>query len=1231
VDTIPPSAPTNLTANAVSTSQINLSWTASTDNVGVTGYFVERCQGAGCTTFTQVASVTGTVTTYSDTGLASNTTFTYRVRATDAAGNLSPYSNVASATTQAPQPPTAPTNLTATAASASQINLSWTASTSNAGIANYLIWQCQGVSCVNFAQIASVAGTVTIYSNIGLTANTTYTYEVIAIDTLNNLSAPSNIAGATTQAQQPPTAPSGLTATAISGTQINLAWTASTSNVGLAHYLVERCQGAGCTTFAQIASTAPTSLTYNDTGLTASTTYSYRVRAIDTLNNNSPYSNVATATSLSAVTGLTAAYSFDENTGTTAGDSSGNALTGTLVGAAWNGLGKYASALSFDGSASYVDLGNPALLHLTSSMTLEAWVYPTNVPVDDGQIIAKSDTPVGTEGFELKTTPDTGFRTFGVGVSPSGSTHIQRYSVTQPVLNTWYHVAGVYNAAAQTLDIYVNGVLDDGVLNGVVPSSQFDPPVNVNIGKRGSGWYFGGLIDEVRVYSRALSQVEIQNDMNTPLTPGVVPAVTLSTTSLSFGNQGVSTASSPQSITITNTGNGPLVVGSVSFTGSTGINYVQNDNCGTVAVGANCTINVTFRPSVTGTLQATLSIADNAPGNPHLVAVTGTGVAAAFSISPRTSTLTSTLTQQFTATGGGVTWSVDGTAGGSAAFGTITNTGLYTPPAAAGVHTVSASTTSPPQAASATVYVTNYAGSYTRDVDTFRSGLNPNEIVLTPANVNVAQFGKIASYSIDGIADASPLYVAGVSIPGNGVHNVVYVATEHDSVYAFDADGRQLAPLWHDSFINPANGVTTVPPIDTGECCDISPEIGITGSPVIDPTTNTLYVVVKTKEVSGATNYFSRLHALDLATGAEKFGGPVTIQASVPGSGAGSSGGIVPFTGLHENQRAALLLANGVVYIAYAGHGDNFPYHGWILGYNASTLQQVMVFNTSPNDAGLRPGGGGQGSGVWQSGDGLTVDPAGNLFFVTGNGLFDVNTGGVDYGDSFMKLSPSGAVLDYFTPFDQASMNVNDIDLGSGGTLLLPDQPGAHPHLALTAGKNGTIYLIDRDNAGHYNANNNNQIVQSLVNIFPNGSKITGNFKAPVFWNNNVYYSADQDFVKRFTLSNGLLSTTPTSQGSFVFNYPGGTLQMSANGSTNPILWAIQRVDLDPFGSGVKGPGALHAFDATNLANELYNSNQASASRDTLDFAVKWSAPLVANGRVYVATESLLSIFGLLP
>jgi hypothetical protein len=635
-----------------------------------------------------------------------------------------------------------------------------------------------------------------------------------------------------------------------------------------------------------------------------------------------------------------------------------------------------------------------------------------------------------------------------------------------------------------------------------------------------------------------------------------------------------------------------------------------------VTVAANAPSNVTTFAAVAGGGETNIAN-DNA---------TDTTPIAGFvlSIAPRVSTLTSNQIQQFTATGiGTISWLVDSIEGGSVDSGTISTTGLYTPPPTAGTHTVTA--TSQAGSVTATAYVTNYPGTFTRDVDNLRTGLNPLETVLTPAIVNVSQFGKLFSYDIDGVTDASPLYVPNVNIPGVGVHNVVYVATEHDSIYAFDADGSRSTPLWKVSFINPSAGVTTVPPADTGEDLDIAPEIGITGSPVIDPSTKALYVVAKTKTVAkgNKVTYAHRLHALDLGTGAEKLGGPVLIQASVTGTGAGATRSQVPFISLRENQRAALLLSNGVVYIAFASHGDQPPYHGWVLGYAASTLQQVLVYNATPDGA---------GGGIWQSGDGLATDTTGNIYFVTGNGDFNADSGGRNYGDSFMKLSTSGAVVDYFTPHDQLTMANNDLDLGSGGTTLLPDQPGPHPHLAVSAGKNGTIYLVNRDNMGGFRPNDDNQIVQSLQNIFPNGTFITGNFKAPVYWNGSLFFSADADFIKSFRVTNGLLSTSPTSQSTFVVNYPGATLGMSANGTSNGILWAIERIDLDPLGGGnLRAPGVLHAFDATNLATELYNSNQAAGLRDTLDFAAKWASPLVANGKVFVATNGRLTAFGLLP
>jgi hypothetical protein len=595
--------------------------------------------------------------------------------------------------------------------------------------------------------------------------------------------------------------------------------------------------------------------------------------------------------------------------------------------------------------------------------------------------------------------------------------------------------------------------------------------------------------------------------------------------------------------------------------------------------------------------------------------VTGGGL----SITPRTAVLTLSQTQPFTAGGSGsgsVVWSVDAVLDGSPASGTITPSGLYSAPNNPGTHTVTVTTSDQSQSASATVYVTNYPGTLTHHNDNFRTGQNLNETVLTLANVTSATFGKRFVYALDGNAYASPLYVPYVNIPGKGIHNVVYAATEHDSVYALDADGLSGVPLWQVSFINPAAGVTTVPASDTGECCDIAPEIGITGTPVIDPGSGTLYLVATTKEVVGSiTSYVQKVHALDITTGAEKFGGPVVIQGTVPGTGDGSSAGQLSFDSLSENQRAGLLLNNGVVYVAFGSHGDNYPYHGWVMGYEAATLQQVLIYNTTPNA---------YGGGVWQSGGGLSADATGNIYFTTGNGTFDVNQGGVDLGDSVEKLGPGGTVIDYFTPFDQASLDVGDIDLGSAGPVLLLDQPdGPFPHLLIFAGKNGTIYVVNRDNMGHYNLTNNGQIVQSLVNAFPNGGVNGGNFSSPVYFNGHVYFCASDDGLKAWQLSNGSLSTTPTSQTAATYMHPGGAFAISANGTANGILWVVQ------YNDGT-GPGVLLAYDATNLGVELYGSDQAG-SRDTLDFATKFSIPLVANGKVFVGAASSLTAYGLLP
>ncbi|TME31075.1 MAG: DUF1929 domain-containing protein [Chloroflexi bacterium] len=422
--------------------------------------------------------------------------------------------NTAIAPTPDTQPPSAPTQLNATTASGSQINLSWTASTDNVGVTGYQVEHCQGSGCTNFSATGPVV-TGTSSSDTGLSAGTTYSYRVKATDAAGNWSPYSGIASATTPTPdtQPPTPPTGLTATAASPSQINLTWTASTDNVGVTGYLLERCSGSTCTNFIQIAT--PTATSYSDTGLAASTTYRYQVRATDAANNRSAYSSIASATTQGTLSGLVAAYAFGEGSGTTTADATGKGHTGTLLGGAtFTASGKYGNGLSLNGSTAYVDLGNAADLQITGSMTWSAWVYASANPADDGQIVAKSNGA----GWQFKTSPDTGPQTFGVGVSPNSSSLTQRYSKTVRQLGTWYYVAGVYNAATKGLDIYVNGVLDNGTLRGTIPTSQYNNAgEHVVIGRRTGGYYFPGTIDELRLYNRALSQAEIQADMATPI------------------------------------------------------------------------------------------------------------------------------------------------------------------------------------------------------------------------------------------------------------------------------------------------------------------------------------------------------------------------------------------------------------------------------------------------------------------------------------------------------------------------------------------------------------------------------------------------------------------------------------------------------------------------------------------------------------------------------------------
>ncbi|MFI5092241.1 MAG: IPT/TIG domain-containing protein, partial [Candidatus Acidiferrales bacterium] len=519
----------------------------------------------------------------------------------------------------------------------------------------------------------------------------------------------------------------------------------------------------------------------------------------------------------------------------------------------------------------------------------------------------------------------------------------------------------------------------------------------------------------------------------------------------------------------------------------------------------------------------------------------------------------------------------------------------------------------------------------TQRYDSARVGLNANETTLTLSNVNTSTFGKLFSLPVDGYVYAQPLYVPNVTIPANGNHNVVYIATEHDSVYAYDADGLQSQPLWTVNLATRScpNGwtCTSVPASADTATTDLLPEVGITSTPVIDPSTNTLYVVAKTQEVSGSTtNFVYRLHALDITTGAERSNSPVVIQGQVSGTGNPNNSGFLVFSPHYSLQRPGLVLVNNAVYIAFGSWGDDDIWHGWVFGYATSSLAQLAVFSVTPN------GSEGRG-GIWMHGHGLGADANGYLYFSTGNGGFD---GIANYGDSFLKLAtPSLTIFDYFTPFNQSILDGGDLDVASGGLTLLPDSAGTatHPHIMIGCGKNGAIYVIDRDSMGHFNSSNDSQIIQELLNVI-GGTQVSNNsgtyvencYSSPAYWQGNVYWGGIGDSVKMFGFTNGLMSTSALSHSSEVYQYPGTSPVVSANGATQGIVWTIE--NNGPTTSDSTGTTAiLHAYDATNLTNELYNSQQVAS--DSAGAPVKYTMPVVVNGKVYVGTKSSVAVFGL--
>ncbi len=662
------------------------------------------------------------------------------------------------------------------------------------------------------------------------------------------------------------------------------------------------------------------------------------------------------------------------------------------------------------------------------------------------------------------------------------------------------------------------------------------------------------------------------------------------------------TPGTPLTVTLTASAAAAAGVETVVFTGNSGSLSHQASLALTVmaapAPPADFSLSVTPAALTVTAGGATaqvslLATASNGFNQPVAVAVSGLGngvtvTPASLSLTPGTATPV-TIAAAATATVGAETLTFSGTSGSLSHAATL------------------ALTVAAPPVKAAVLDVTTY------HYDNTRQGWNSQETLLTTANVTSGTFGLKGNYALDGKVDAAPLYLGNVALAG-GTGNVVYVATEHDSVYALDpVSGRQI---WKVSALGA--GETTS---DPHQCDQISPEIGITATPVIDRgygSHGAIFVVAMTKDSGGG--YHQRLHALDLVTGAELAGSPTEITGSYPGSGDGSVGGNVLFAPGQYAERAGLLLVNGTIYLGWTSHCDQRPYTGWVMGYSEATLQQTSVLNLTPN--------GNEGS-IWMSGYGMAADAANNLYFLDANGTldsgFDANgfPNMQDYGNAIMKLSTGSGlkVADFWEPDNTIAESNADVDLGSGGAMLLPDLTdgtGTVRHLLVGAGKDTNIYVADRDNMGKYNAASNSNLYQELANALPNGA-----WSGPAYFNNTVYYGGVGDVLKAYPISNARLAATPSSTSAARFGYPGATPSVSSNGSGNGIVWAVE--------SGQGAAAVLHAFDAADLGHELYNSTQAANGRDGFGSGNKFITPVVSNGMVLIGTPTGVAVFGLLP
>ena len=1264
--TAPPTftAPSNLTATAAGNAQLNLSWTPATETGGtLTNYLVERCAGANCantlSNFAQIA--TSTTTSFNDTGLTVSTPYSYRVRATDGT-NFSAYSNVATGT------PVLGPGLSTLSLTQGPVGASITITGSGFG-------GSRGSSTITFngTPVTLVTSWTDTSIDTSVPAGATTGNVVVTVGGIQSnalpfaVTPPPNITGVNPNA--------GPIGTSVNVTGTNFGPTVGTRASGLLFNGVV----ARTTSWSDTLIVAP---------VPAGATSGNVIVSVGGINSNgvsytvTPGPNIASLSPTSGAVGTLVSISgagFGAPQGTSTITFNGVAATPT----SWSDTSIVVPV------PTGATTGNVVVTNGGSGISSNGIPFTVNAATSI-QIVqhAGFDAGTTTSAFLPFMSPNTAGNFIAVVIRAGQSG--QLFTVSDSRGNTYRkaitlgltqdsQTIGIYYAefiagGANTVTVSdtISGTLRFAILeySGVAVTNSLDAvaasqgnsktPSSGNVTTSLSGDLLLGEITtanlqtfiagtgftiEQSVPAAANTKLIVEDEIQASIGSAAATATLFAADGWGAAIAAFKSASGapppPISVSVSPTsasvGAGS---GSQNFT-ATAQNDFQNKGVTWSLSGAGCsgstcgsltnvtTTSVTYIgpanvPSpATVTLTAT-SISDNTKTASATITVIPGSLSVSVSPKRAAVTMSASQTVQLTAvvandpSNSGVVWSVDNNNGGTAASGTVSATGLYTPGTQPGVHIVTAtSVANAAVSASSTVAVTDLAGVYMHHNDLQRTGQNLQEYALTPATVSTPAFTKLFSCPTDGYVYAQPLWVANLTV-GGVTRNVLFLATEHDSVYAYDADSSSCILLWKTSFLV-GTTVTTMSWGDTvNNTNDIYPEIGITSTPVIDPATKTIYVVAKTKETIGtgcstaSPCYISRLHALDITTGAEKFGGPVVISAA-------------NFDSRRHFNRPALLLNNGTVYVALGSHADGCNWQGWLFAYDAATLAQTFIWTTSDPTSGCN------GAAIWDGGAGPAADASGNIYFVTGNGSYD---GVKNFSESTIKLSPTGALLDWFTPFNRSVLDANDVDMGSAGIIILPDAvaSAAHPHLGLATGKVAVLYLLDISQAapgqtkmGKFNSTTNNDVQEVIPVPPPNTTQLDGgNYSVPAYWNGNIYTTGQNFPLSQFTISNGVIATPQLASSGNLFPPRGGVPAVSASGTTNGVVWVI-----DYTAWATSGPSILDGYDATNVGTLLYSS--PSSGTGAAGPSVKFTVPTVANGKVYVGGQSTVTVFGLLP